>query len=390
MLKKNIYYIIPFKIFNSPGHLNFYKPLKNESLNFICLNTGFEENTEKNINSVLINKISKIGIVNSVYFIIKGFFLLLKNRKNIDFLVSSNSYCLFLPSLFKIFFKKTKYIRYEVDYESSMRFKKNTKFQNILRKIYDKFIEKFVHKKCYKIITLNKYSKKRIIDSGIHKDKIEIIGLWKEDKYFTNIKEKYKKTLLKKNIISKEIFNKIKNKKVILSIGLISKERYILEMVELVKNFKEYTFIIGGIGDEQIITELKIKTKKYKNIIFLNFIKPNLIGEYTKISEIIYQVLNKNNLNNKYFMSTNKLFESIAGGCLFISTKNNEVEEINKKYSFCEFVNIKNFQRDINFILKKYEKNEKLLKIKQLNARKNFKEYNSQIARKNFKKLFFK
>jgi glycosyltransferase involved in cell wall biosynthesis len=271
-----------------------------------------------------------------------------------------------------------------------MRFKKNTKFQNILRKIYDKFIEKFVHKKCYKIITLNKYSKKRIIDSGIHKDKIEIIGLWKEDKYFTNIKEKYKKTLLKKNIISKEIFNKIKNKKVILSIGLISKERYILEMVELVKNFKEYTFIIGGIGDEQIITELKIKTKKYKNIIFLNFIKPNLIGEYTKISEIIYQVLNKNNLNNKYFMSTNKLFESIAGGCLFISTKNNEVEEINKKYSFCEFVNIKNFQRDINFILKKYEKNEKLLKIKQLNARKNFKEYNSQIARKNFKKLFFK
>ena len=58
--------------------------------------------------------------------------------------------------------------------------------------------------------------------------------------------------------------------------------------------------------------------------------------EYYKATDIVYQPLNpRENINWRYFGSTNKLFESLASGSLFIGSAINERRDLNEQPAVC-------------------------------------------------------
>ncbi|RKY76114.1 hypothetical protein DRQ07_10830 [candidate division KSB1 bacterium] len=147
--------------------------------------------------------------------------------------------------------------------------------------------------------------------------------------YFKNIG--YKEAVVVSN------YKNIENKKYILPknrtftlcyLGVLSPSRFLLELIDVVKDLRDVKLIIGGGGSLQAgITEA---SERYKNIIFLGRVPQQEVVPITKKSNAVVCMIDPSDYNNR-IASANKQFEAMAAGRPVITTKGTRSGEITEQ-----------------------------------------------------------
>jgi glycosyltransferase involved in cell wall biosynthesis len=171
-----------------------------------------------------------------------------------------------------------------------------------------------------------------------------------------NYKEKIK---LKINIKREKKKLGIDDKIVILYIGVLNKERMIVELINAVKNNNRFFLFIAGEG-----TELeKITGVSYgaDNIKYLGYIDdPEILNFYNYICDVIYY-----GLHDKYNVSKtavpNKMYEAIAYDKIFLTSRTGEMMVLDKDGGL--FVYIDELKNDLERICKIIKNKKRRLSI---------------------------
>jgi len=118
------------------------------------------------------------------------------------------------------------------------------------------------------------------------------------------------------------------NKKfTLLYIGVLSKSRFLLELVEVVKKLSDVHLIIGGIGKQGYTESLKNKCSESENIDFIGVVSTDEVIPMTKKADVVVCILDPNNKNNQAGLP-NKVFEAAVCGRPLIVTKDLYYEKI--------------------------------------------------------------
>lgn len=130
-----------------------------------------------------------------------------------------------------------------------------------------------------------------------------------------------------KPIITKE-YNPTNNEKLsLLYIGILNSARYILEIIDVIKDIKDVECIIGGVGLGKFIDNIKQNCSKTNNVKFIGKVPPEKVLPMTKDSDVVLCMINPNVYNNK-IATANKQFEAMVCGRPIICTKDTRSGEI--------------------------------------------------------------
>ena len=107
---------------------------------------------------------------------------------------------------------------------------------------------------------------------------------------------------------------------VIIYIGVLEKDRFLLESINAMKGSKDkdILLLIGGYGTLE--DEIKKKSERMANVKFLGRIPSDKVMPYTAASDMVLCMFNPEDLNNR-LGTPNKLFEAMANGRPIIVTK---------------------------------------------------------------------
>jgi glycosyltransferase involved in cell wall biosynthesis len=106
----------------------------------------------------------------------------------------------------------------------------------------------------------------------------------------------------------------------LLYLGSIGENRFLLELVDVVKGLSDIRCIIGGRGRKDLINSIKEKSSTIKNVDFIGVIPMNEVLPMTKKSDLIICMSNPDDLNSKRGLA-NKQFEAMVCGRPIICTK---------------------------------------------------------------------
>jgi glycosyltransferase involved in cell wall biosynthesis len=137
--------------------------------------------------------------------------------------------------------------------------------------------------------------------------------------------------------------------------------------------------ILAGKGADLPVVEEYCS--RHRNLIFLGWRNDDEVREFGRITDIIYQPLNPDeNINWKYFGSTNKTFEALAAGCLFIGSAVNERVDLNSQAEFAVQIDFrKDVATQIHDLFKAILVDRDVLRQRQQNARRLFERYNHAV-----------
>jgi glycosyltransferase involved in cell wall biosynthesis len=113
----------------------------------------------------------------------------------------------------------------------------------------------------------------------------------------------------------------------LLYIGVLSKSRFLLEIVEVVQKLSEVHLIIGGIGKKGYVESLKNNCSESENIDFIGIVPTEKVIPMTKKADAIVCIFDPNNKNNQVGLP-NKVFEAAICGRPMIITKDLYYEKI--------------------------------------------------------------
>ncbi len=187
----------------------------------------------------------------------------------------------------------------------------------------------------------------------VHKDFPKVWAdyyLWKEKKllkhvdhiitvnnplkdYFEKITDKPISIIMNAKPLQKKIYSPPDNKIfTIIYIGGIRKPRFILEIVEAVKDLEDVYCIIGGYkGRKHYIDKLKEKISKIKNTDFIGKVPMKDVLPLTKKADCVVCMTNPNDRNNS-IATANKQFEAMVSGRPIICTKGTYPGAFTEKY----------------------------------------------------------
>ena len=182
------------------------------------------------------------------------------------------------------------------------------------------YLEKFLIKHVDLLITVGRVLEKRFKKGGA-KNTV-VIGNWKSIDDFSvsasKIEDARKKFGLQGDV-----------RPIILFIGFLNKSRMLEPLMEAISNNPKFILIVGGRGS--IENEIKKFSKRYENIHFTGFVKPDDVPVFTALSDIIYYGLDPQDPNSEY-SAPNKLFEAIAAGKALFTSDLGEIGAIVKNF----------------------------------------------------------
>ncbi len=174
--------------------------------------------------------------------------------------------------------------------------------------------------------------------------------------------------------------NKIK----LVYVGILSRDRFIREMVEVVKKNPDYELHIGGFG--KLADELKHISEEHENIIFYGKIPYEQTLELENSCDIMTAIYDPNVLNH-YYAAPNKFYEAMMLGKPLIMVKNTGMSEVVAEHNLGELMdfNIESLQQSIeNLVKRKNEWSDISKKMKQLYEE----HYNWDIMEKRLVELY--
>jgi len=113
-------------------------------------------------------------------------------------------------------------------------------------------------------------------------------------------------------------------------IGLLQKERGILEMIDVVKTCPEWKLIIGGFGGDE--DEIRKLCDLSDNIKFIGRVPYEIALNIYSKSTVLFATYDPK-ISNHRFSSANKLFEAMMLGKPIIVAKNTGMDKIVEKYN---------------------------------------------------------
>jgi glycosyltransferase involved in cell wall biosynthesis len=266
--------------------------------------------------------------------------------------------------------------RQEVDYYAGSRHRGKTLKARCMRWLFD-CIEAVLHTQCDVIFTLNAYAARRISAWGIPANKVKITGLWKKDEYFADDHEGWKARLRDQGTITPPQYEVLKGRIVVSFLGFFYEYTHLVELFDVVAKFPgEFALILAGRGQDQPVVE--DFARRHPNILFLGWHDEGELKALYKITDIVYQPLNpEENINWRYFGSTNKMFESLAAGCLFIGSAINERVDMNREAEFALLIDFhRDVRQQIEDLFRSILRDRNVLTRRQQNARTLYQRYN--------------
>ncbi|MCK5342347.1 MAG: glycosyltransferase family 4 protein, partial [Candidatus Heimdallarchaeota archaeon] len=106
----------------------------------------------------------------------------------------------------------------------------------------------------------------------------------------------------------------------VIYIGSLGNSRFLMELVEVMKELKNVHCIIGGVGKSSFVEIIKAECSKIKNIDFIGRVPFNDVIPMTKKADVVICMFEPNNRNNKVGLP-NKIFEAMVCGRPVIATK---------------------------------------------------------------------
>lgn len=116
----------------------------------------------------------------------------------------------------------------------------------------------------------------------------------------------------------------------LLFIGTLGWPRFLLELVDVVKELPDVYCIIGGRGKPKYVKALKDKCSKVPNVDFVGLVPPDEIVPMTKKADTVVCMTDPRNLNNRW-ASANKQFEAMLCGRPIICTEGTYPGEFTEK-----------------------------------------------------------
>ncbi len=167
--------------------------------------------------------------------------------------------------------------------------------------------------------------------------------------------------------------------------GLMAKQRGLSEMIEAIKNNKNYEFVIGGFGPDEEYYKKEIKN--YSNIKFLGKLDYDDLLGFTKSADILFATYDPKILNHKY-SSPNKLFEAMALEKPIIVSNDSSMAKIVKKEK-CGLIIKYGDILEIRKTLEKLRKNSNLRKKLGQNGKKAYlNKYHWDIMAEKIRKFY--
>lgn len=227
---------------------------------------------------------------------------------------------------------------------------------------------------CGQVLVLTTGIKTALINLGVPENKIEIYHYWVDQKKF-NVQKNAKKKL------------GWENKFVVLYIGRLIEVKGVKMIFDLARSLQDITFAIIGLGP--LTDELKQKTKRYPNVIFLGKIGNNKLPIYYSGADLL--LIPSRIIEQEYEEGIPRvMIEALYCGLPIISTKSGGVPEmLNEKVGRLtddEFVSIReaaeNLYKDRR-LLKSISKNCRMYALN-LFSIKNAKIIESSLIKKSF------
>jgi hypothetical protein len=238
-------------------------------------------------------------------------------------------------------------------------------------------IEAVLHTQCDRVFTLNRHAAARLRAWGVPERKLTIVGLWKKDLWGGEDREANKTLLARKGVLTAEQAERLRGKVVVSFYGLFYEFTHLQALLDAVAAHPDqFALLLAGKGKDQPLVEEY--ARRYPNILFFGWRDEDELRDFYRITDIVYQPLDPNdNINWKYFGSTNKTFESLAAGCLFIGSAINERVDLNAQADFALLID---FRRDVRAqieeLFREIEADREVLRLRQRNARALFERYN--------------
>ena len=120
------------------------------------------------------------------------------------------------------------------------------------------------------------------------------------------------------------------DKLTLLYIGTLGKPRFLLELVDVVKDLPDVRCIIGGIGKPDYVETLKNKCSKVSNVDFVGKVPMEEVLPMTKRADVVVHMIDNKDPNNRLGLA-NKQFEAMVCGRPIITTKGSYAGEVTEK-----------------------------------------------------------
>jgi len=163
-----------------------------------------------------------------------------------------------------------------------------------------------------------------------HVDEI-IVAEDKYADYFKSITNKKLTPILNcKHLISKKYISPDNESFTLLYIGTLSPARFLVELVEAVKDLDDVRCTIGGAGKPEYVEKLKQKCNETGNVKFIGKVPFDEVIPMTQSSDAVVCMIDPSVFNNK-IATANKQFEAMVCGRPIICTKGTRSGEITEE-----------------------------------------------------------
>jgi len=150
-------------------------------------------------------------------------------------------------------------------------------------------------------------------------------------RYFANITDKPITIVMNCKPLIRTNYKKSDNKKFkIQYIGSLSKPRFLLELVDVIKEIPDIYCSIGGIGKQEYVNNLKSKCFGVKNVDFIGIVNMKDVIPMTQKADAIICMTSPDDPNNSR-ATANKQFEAMVCGRPIICTKHTYPGEFTEK-----------------------------------------------------------
>lgn len=151
----------------------------------------------------------------------------------------------------------------------------------------------------------------------------------------------------------------------IVYIGILSKDRFLLEMIDIVSRHLDWDLYIGGFGELE--NEIFLLSKRYENIKFLGRVPYEETLKISNNADVLFAIYNPEIPNHKY-SSPNKVFEAMMLAKPIIVANGTGIDLLVKKENFGFCVNYGD-KKEVEEVLEILQKNPNLRLKLGLNGR---------------------